>query len=127
MKFNTASGPTGYVEINYNGGGKAYRVRSDDIDSLGAFAGNADVRATASLTDITNRRRPILVADNLTLRLTADGNDPMRSGSRCGLGTAWCSRPGGRAGARFEQARGRAHRRPLESGRGRRPEPAPLP
>ena len=95
VKFNTASGPSGYVEINYNGGGKAYRIRSDDIDSLGAFAGNADVRATASLTDITNRRRPILVADNLTLRLTADGIDPdaigitLWAGNRLVLSSRW--------------------------------------
>ena len=95
VKFNTASGPTGYVEINYNGGGKAYRIRSDDIDSLGASAGNADIRATASLTDITNRRRPILVADGLTLRLTADGSDPdaigitLWDGNRLVLSSRW--------------------------------------
>jgi hypothetical protein len=95
VKFNTASGPSGYVEINYNGGGKAYRIRSDDIDSLGASAGNADIRATASLTDITNRRRPILVADDLTLRLTADGNDPdaigitLWAGNRLVLSSRW--------------------------------------
>ncbi|MET0578140.1 MAG: M12 family metallo-peptidase, partial [Ilumatobacteraceae bacterium] len=95
VKFNTASGPTGDVEINYNGGGKAYRVRSDDIDSLGAFAGNADMRATSTLTDITNRRRPIVVADNLTLRLTADGDDPdaigitLWAGDRLVLSSRW--------------------------------------
>ena len=95
VKFNTASGPSGYVEINYNGGGKAYRIRSDDIDSVGASAGNADIRATASLTDITNRRRPILVADNLTLRLTADGTDPdaigitLWAGNRLVLSSRW--------------------------------------
>ena len=95
MKFNTATGPTGYVEINYNGGGKAYRIRSDDIDSLGAFAGNADIRATSSLTDITNRRRPIVVADSLTLRLTADGDDPdaigitLWAGDRLVLSSRW--------------------------------------
>jgi len=78
-----------------NGGGKAYRIRSDDIDSLGAHAGNADVRATASLTDITNRRRPIVVADNLTLRLTADGTDPdaigitLWAGNRLVLSSRW--------------------------------------
>jgi hypothetical protein len=76
VKFNTANGPSGDVEVRYDGGGKAYRIRSDDIDSLGTFAGDADFRATASLTDITNRRRPILVGDDLTLRVTADGVDP---------------------------------------------------
>ncbi len=76
VKFNTASGPDGYVEVLYDGGGRAYRIRSDDIDSLGASGARADLRATASLTDITNRRRPTLVADDLTLRVTVDGGDP---------------------------------------------------
>ena len=68
--------PAGFVEVFYDGGGKAYRISSDDVDALGASAGLADFRATASLTDITNRRRPILVADNLSLRVTVDGRDP---------------------------------------------------
>jgi hypothetical protein len=95
VKFNTATGPSGYVEITYSGGGRTYRIRSDDIDSLGASAGNADIRATASLTDITNRRRPILVADNLSLRLTADGIDPdaigitLWAGNRLVLSSRW--------------------------------------
>jgi reprolysin-like metallo-peptidase family M12B/putative Ig domain-containing protein len=76
VKFNTATGPTGSIEVLYDGGGKAYRIFSADIDALGASAGLADFRATASLTDITNRRRPILVADNLSLHVTVDGRDP---------------------------------------------------
>jgi hypothetical protein len=76
VKFNTADGPSGSIEVLYDGGGRAYRIRSDEIDSLGASAGPADFRAKASLTDITNRRRPILVPDDLTLRVTVDGRDP---------------------------------------------------
>ena len=76
VRFKSASGPTGFVEVVYEGGGKAYRIRSNDIDALGAFAGDADFRATARLMDITNRGRPILVADGLMLRVTADGTDP---------------------------------------------------
>jgi hypothetical protein len=95
VKFNTAAGPSGYVEITYGGGGRTYRIRSDDIDSLGASAGDADIRATASLTDITNRRRPILIADDLSLRLTADGTDPdaigitLWAGNRLVLSSRW--------------------------------------
>jgi hypothetical protein len=76
VNFNTANGPSGDVVVRYEGDGRSYRIRSDEIDSLGASAGLADFRATASLTDITNRRRPILVADGLTLRTTVDGRDP---------------------------------------------------
>ena len=76
VKFNTATGAIGYVEALYEGGGKTYRIRSDDIDSIGASGARADLRATASLTDITNRRRPLLVADGLTLRVTVDGGGP---------------------------------------------------
>ncbi|HXV34247.1 MAG TPA: M12 family metallo-peptidase [Gaiellaceae bacterium] len=95
VKFNTASGPTGYAEIEYTGGGRTYRIRADGIDQLGAAAGNADFRATATLTDITNRRRPVLVADGLTLHVTADGTDPdaigltLWDGNRLVLSSRW--------------------------------------
>lgn len=71
VKFNTPTGPTGSAEILFEAAGRSYRISSDDIDSLGVVGTLADFRATAVLTDITNRRNPIVVASNLTLHITA--------------------------------------------------------
>jgi hypothetical protein len=71
VKFNTSSGPTGQVEILFTSGGRSYEIKSADIDSLGASLAQADFRATATLTDVTNRRRPILIASNVTLHVFA--------------------------------------------------------
>jgi hypothetical protein len=95
VKFNTATGPTGYVEINYDGGGRTYRITTSGIAGMGAFAGLADVRATATLTDVTNRKRPVVVATNLSLHLTVDGRDPdsigvtLWDGNRLVLSSRW--------------------------------------
>ena len=71
IKFNTSSGPSGQVEILFTSGGREYKIASSDIDSLGASLAKADFRATATLTDVTNQRRPILIASNVTLHVMA--------------------------------------------------------
>ena len=71
IKFNTSSGPSGQVEILFTSGGRSYQIDSSDIDSLGASLAKADFRATATLTDVTNQRRPIVVASNVTLHVMA--------------------------------------------------------
>jgi hypothetical protein len=71
VKFTTAEGPTRYVDFEFVADGRRYQVTSERIDSLGARAGIADLRATVELTDITKRNQPVVVASGLTLRVTA--------------------------------------------------------
>ncbi len=53
VKFKTADGPDGSAVVRFESGGRSYRIRSDDVDSIGALGPLADFRATATLTDVT--------------------------------------------------------------------------
>jgi hypothetical protein len=98
-------GPEGDVQLLFKSGSKAYTVKTSGITSLGvAFqdasggpcrshrrekcVGKAEVRAKASLYDVSVPWRPVLVASNLSLQVTATDN--RRRGTRDSIGlTLW--------------------------------------
>jgi hypothetical protein len=46
VKFKTADGSDGYAVVRFESGGRSYRIRSDDVDSIGALGPLVDFRAT---------------------------------------------------------------------------------
>ncbi|GAA1875066.1 M12 family metallo-peptidase [Asanoa iriomotensis] len=61
--------------VRFRSGGRTYEIRSTALESLGVSSvgstGRADLRATATLTDVTNPARPTAVATGVTLQVTA--------------------------------------------------------
>ncbi|GIF72985.1 M12 family metallo-peptidase [Asanoa siamensis] len=64
---------TGSATVRFQSGARAYEIRGTAFDSFGSDGGSqverADIRATATLTDVTDARNPTLVAGGLTLGL----------------------------------------------------------
>jgi hypothetical protein len=67
---NNPKYPKGHVKVLFEAGGRSYRIESSAIDSLGIADGHAEVRATASLLDVTDAQGPLEVAANLSLQVT---------------------------------------------------------
>jgi hypothetical protein len=97
--------PKGHIEVLLRSHGKAYLIRSNDLDLLGVSEetpagkechgrapkciGRADMRWTASLVDTTKPRRPVTLATDLALQVTAlDKGDRRGSGDTIGI-TLW--------------------------------------
>ncbi|MFK3979187.1 M12 family metallo-peptidase [Micromonospora sp. NPDC050397] len=80
--------PTGLSKLGFTSGGRRYEIRGTDIASFGArTGGGVDVlewRGRAGLFDVTDARRPVAVASDLSLRLTA--TDRGLLSSKDGLG-----------------------------------------
>jgi hypothetical protein len=88
---NAAKNLAGSVQVEFEAGGKTYRIKSTSIDSLGAVevtpgklvcVGDfrddcvevGDLRATATLLDVT-KKKAVTVDDDLTLRVSGvDGH-----------------------------------------------------
>jgi hypothetical protein len=45
-EVQTADGSDGYAVVRFESGGRSYRIRSDDVDSIGALGPLVDFRAT---------------------------------------------------------------------------------
>jgi len=97
--------PKGHVEVRLRSHGKAYVVRSHDLDLLGVSEetpagkechgrapkciGRSDMRWTASLSDITKPGKPIALGSNLDLQVTVtDRGDGHGSGDAIAV-TLW--------------------------------------
>jgi hypothetical protein len=97
--------PRGHIEVVFRAGTQTYAIRSSDVDLLGVSEeapsgkachgrgatclGRADMRWTATLTDITDARRPISVGSNLALQVTVtDRGDRHGSGDSIAV-TLW--------------------------------------
>jgi PKD repeat protein len=97
--------PTGRIDVIFRAGGSTYRITSRQVDLLGISEvassgkechgrgskciGVADIRWTASLVDVTNRRKPVTIGSGLALQVTAtDKGDRHGSGDTIGL-TLW--------------------------------------
>jgi hypothetical protein len=97
--------PKGHVEVLLRSHGKAYVIRSNDLDLLGVSEetpagkechgrapkciGRSDTRWTASLVDTTKPRKPITLATNLALQvMSADRADRHGSGDTIAI-TLW--------------------------------------
>ncbi|HEV7707752.1 MAG TPA: M12 family metallo-peptidase [Asanoa sp.] len=66
---------TGHATVKFHSGGRTYEIRGAAFESFGADASGhveqADLRAQATLKDVTNPRNPTVVASGLTLHMTA--------------------------------------------------------
>ncbi|GIH03934.1 hypothetical protein Rhe02_20010 [Rhizocola hellebori] len=87
-----STSPSGIVAANFTSGGRAYLVVGTAVKSLGVSSSGstakADLRATASLVDVTDPFHPATVATGLTLQVT--GTDRSLLGSRDALAiTLW--------------------------------------
>lgn len=85
---NHPKSPKGHVKVVFEAGGRSYRIESATIDSLGIAAGHAEIRATASLLDVTETPRPAALAANLSLHVTVTDKGKHGSGDTIGV-TLW--------------------------------------
>jgi len=100
-----AKAPKGHVEVLFRSHGKAYVLRSHDLDLLGVSEetpqgktchgrapkciGRSDMRWTASLVDVTNPRKPVPLGAALALQVTVtDKGDRKGTGDTIGI-TLW--------------------------------------
>ncbi|MEE6257384.1 M12 family metallo-peptidase [Plantactinospora sonchi] len=64
----------GLADVRFRSGGRRYELRSTGVESFGARrvagADRIDLRAGATLVDVTDARRPVTVATGLTLHVT---------------------------------------------------------
>ena len=84
--------PSGLVLIQFNSGNRSYLITSTSVESLGeatnARTSQADLRAKATLFDVTDPFHPATVATGLTLQMTATDRDHLGSGDSLGI-TLW--------------------------------------
>ncbi|MFC6022438.1 M12 family metallo-peptidase [Plantactinospora solaniradicis] len=71
----TRIGGSGTTTLSFRSEGRKYEIRGVGLDSFGVRSSGGtdklDLRTRAGLYDVTDPRRPVTVATNLTLRLTA--------------------------------------------------------
>jgi hypothetical protein len=77
--------PEGDVGLTFVSAGHRYVVGSQTIKSFGATRTRADVRALATLVDVTDIRRPRVIGTNLTLQLTVTDIDRPRNADTVGF------------------------------------------
>jgi hypothetical protein len=80
------------VLIQFTSGGRSYLITSTSVESMGeatnARTSQADLRAKATLFDVTDLLHPVTVGSGLTLRMTATDRDHFGSGDSLGI-TLW--------------------------------------